>query len=321
MASDEVPIPDPTVGIGVALGVDMEIEEAAAALLSFAERPFDAATYQPRTHVPPPSSILRFGGFIVRLDEDTLLREPMEHVSTDASMVIARRIGGYSSISGPDVGTSDFLLSPILFYPDMPQWRDAQLQLLGAIPDTASHGMVRYNWFLEHFFGTQPATAGEVAQYAHGFLIYLLGTTLFANRENTVGLYILRALVHLPQVVEYDWGGTGLATLYCYMSSVSRCKADSLGSYWRVWEVYPHTNFSDMLYILLAVAFLAHLIHFLMSSIRLLFAALGLHIFHFPGSNSSEADRVVSTPLLVLQLTVRAASLCRSYLPILSPLL
>ncbi|KAL7174930.1 hypothetical protein ACSBR2_028690 [Camellia fascicularis] len=308
MASDEVPIPDPAVGIGVALGVDMEIEEAAA-LLPLAKRPFDAATYQPRTHVPPPSNILRFEGFIVGLDEDTLLREPVEHVSTDASMVIAKRIGGYSSISGPDVGTSDFLL------------RDAQLQLLGAIPDTASHGMVRYNWFLEHFFGTQPATIGEVAQYAHGFLIYLLGTTLFANRENTVGLYILRALVHLPQVVEYDWGGTGLATLYCYMSSVSRCKADSLGSYWRVWEVYPHTNFSDMLYILLAVAFLAHLIHFLMSSIRLLFAALGLHIFHFPGSNSSEADRVVSNPLLVLQLAVRAASPCRSYLPILSPLL
>ncbi|GMQ08912.1 hypothetical protein CsSME_00052449 [Camellia sinensis var. sinensis] len=37
-------------------------------------------------------------------------------------------------------------------------------------------------------------------------------------------------------VTEYDWGGVGLATLYCYMSSVSLLKADSLGGYWRVWE-------------------------------------------------------------------------------------
>lgn len=43
MASDEVPIPDPAVGIGVALGADMEAEEAA--LLPLAKRPFDAATY------------------------------------------------------------------------------------------------------------------------------------------------------------------------------------------------------------------------------------------------------------------------------------
>ncbi|KAL7178746.1 hypothetical protein ACSBR1_042158 [Camellia fascicularis] len=51
--------------------------------------------------------------------------------------------------------------------------------------------------------------------------MYLLGNILFANRENTVGLYLLGALVHLPQVAEYDWGGAGLATFYCYMSSIS----------------------------------------------------------------------------------------------------
>lgn len=51
--------------------------------------------------MPPPGNILRFEGFIPGLDEDTLLREPMEHVSADASTVIARRIGGYGSIFGP----------------------------------------------------------------------------------------------------------------------------------------------------------------------------------------------------------------------------
>ncbi|GMP23554.1 hypothetical protein CsSME_00001101 [Camellia sinensis var. sinensis] len=72
MANDEVPISHPAVGIGVALGADMEAEEAA--FLSLVERPFDAATYQPHTYVPPPGGILRFEGFIPGLDEDTLLR-------------------------------------------------------------------------------------------------------------------------------------------------------------------------------------------------------------------------------------------------------
>ncbi|KAL7191340.1 hypothetical protein ACSBR2_023422 [Camellia fascicularis] len=99
------------------------------------------------------------------------------------------------------------------------------------LTDTTSHGMVRYSWFYDHFSKSQPATTDEVAQYTSSFLMYLLGTTLFANRENTVGLYLLEALVHLPQVTEYDWGGAGLATLYCYMSSVSHYKTDSLGGY------------------------------------------------------------------------------------------
>ncbi|KAL7244243.1 hypothetical protein ACSBR1_016472 [Camellia fascicularis] len=76
--------------------------------------------------------------------------------------------------------------------------------------------------------------------------MYLLGTTLFANRENTVGLHLLGTLVHLPQVIEYDWGGAGLATLYCYMSFVSCRKADSLGGYWRVWELWVYTYFTSL---------------------------------------------------------------------------
>ncbi|KAL7235227.1 hypothetical protein ACSBR1_018669 [Camellia fascicularis] len=265
MDSNEVPIPDPTVGISVALGADMEAEEAK--LLSLAERPFDAATYQPRTHVPPPGGILRFEGFILGLDEDTLLREPIQHVSADTSMMrVESWLYGalverwwdttdsfHFSLTGEITLTPyDFSMltvlrvrvgGPVPFDPDMTQLRDAQLQLLGEIPDTTSHEMVRYSWFLEYFSGTQPAIANEVVQYTCGFLIYLIGTTLLANRENTMGLYILGTLVHLSWVVEYDRDGTGLATLYCYMSSVSRRKADSLGSYWRVWEVYPTPNF------------------------------------------------------------------------------
>ncbi|KAL7165765.1 hypothetical protein ACSBR2_036605 [Camellia fascicularis] len=273
MAIDKVPIPEPAIDVGAALGADIEAEEVAA-LLPLAERPFDAATYRPRTHVPLPGGFLRFEGFIPGLDEDTLLREPMEHLSVDAStvrtLVDAVTFGPFCSrliemraksllygalverwwdttssfhfsstgemtltpydflmLTGLRVGVGDL----VPFDPDMTQWRDAQLQLLGAIPDTTTRRIVRYSWFYDHFSGTQPVTADEVAQYTRGFMTYLFGTTLYANRENTVRLYILRALVHLSGIVDYDWGDTSLATLYYYMSSISRRKADSLGGY------------------------------------------------------------------------------------------
>ncbi|KAL7258561.1 hypothetical protein ACSBR1_004648 [Camellia fascicularis] len=100
MASDEVPILDPIIGIGAALGANMEAEDAPA-LPPLVDRPFDATTYLSRTHAPPPGGILRFEGLIPGIDEDILLREPTEHLSADASMVIARRIGCYRSISSP----------------------------------------------------------------------------------------------------------------------------------------------------------------------------------------------------------------------------
>jgi len=106
----------------------------------------------------------------------------------------------FAMLTGLRVGVR----SSIPFNPDMAQWRVAQFHLLGEIPDVISPGIVRYNWFLERFFALQLATPEEVAQYTRKFLKYLLGTTLFANREHTVGLYILGALVHLLWVVEYN---------------------------------------------------------------------------------------------------------------------
>ncbi|KAL7212438.1 hypothetical protein ACSBR2_015179 [Camellia fascicularis] len=139
----------------------------------------------------------------------------------------------FSMLTGLRVGVS----GPIPCDPDMTHLKVAERQLLGVIPDITNHRMVRYSWFYNHFSKAQLATPDEVAQYTRGFLMYLLGTTLFANRENIVGLYLLGALAHLLQVTEYNWGGADLATLYCYMCSVSRHKADSHDGCWRVWEV------------------------------------------------------------------------------------
>mgnify|MGYP003702567533 FL=1 len=78
----------------------------------------------------------------------------------------------------------------------------------------------------------------EVEQHARGFIMFLLGTTLFADRANTVPLCLLSALVDVRGIRHYDWGGTGLATLYSYMSSSTRLSRQLLGGYWRAWEVH-----------------------------------------------------------------------------------
>ena len=120
----------------------------------------------------------------------------------------------------------------------------------------------------------EPGTPEETEQYTRGFLMFLFGTTLFADRGNTVGLYLLSALVDLSQVSRYDWGGAGLATLYCYMSATSRGQGDLLGGYWRAWEVLSvlliYISAPHYLYI-------AHTAHF---TVCILPSALCTYILH-----------------------------------------
>ncbi|KAF5932880.1 hypothetical protein HYC85_029051 [Camellia sinensis] len=138
---------------------------------------------------------------------------------------------------------------PIPFDTDMDEWDAAQLYLLGTQPPLARAGFFRYSWFESHF-RIQPALAKEaqmspeeVDQYACGFIMFLFGTTLFADRANIVPLCLLSALVDVRQIRHYDWGGAGLATLYGYMSSSSRLSGQLLGGYWRAWELWEYAYF------------------------------------------------------------------------------
>ncbi|GMP46907.1 hypothetical protein CsSME_00014880 [Camellia sinensis var. sinensis] len=131
----------------------------------------------------------------------------------------------------------------------MDEWNAAQLYLLSTQPPLAQAGFVRYSWFESHF-RIQPAlaeeaqmTSEEVDQYARGFIMFLFGTTLFADRANTVPLCLLSALVDVRRIRRYDWGGAGLATLYGYMSSSSRLSGQLLGGYWRAWELWVYAYF------------------------------------------------------------------------------
>ena len=150
----------------------------------------------------------------------------------------------FSMLTGIGVGGD-----PIPFDTDMDEWTAAQVHLLGEAPPLARPGFVRYSWF-ETQFRVQPVlgeeaqmTEEDVERYARGFLMFLFGTTIFADRANTVPLCLLSALVDVRDILHYDWGGAALATLYGYMSSASRGSGQLLGGYWRAWEVHFFSTF------------------------------------------------------------------------------
>ena len=54
----------------------------------------------------------------------------------------------------------------------------------------------------------------EIDQVVWAFLLYLLGTTLFADAASSLDLIFLMSLGDLDLVTIYDWGSYALAYLY-----------------------------------------------------------------------------------------------------------
>ncbi|KAI8024567.1 Protein MAINTENANCE OF MERISTEMS, partial [Camellia lanceoleosa] len=183
---------------------------------------------------------------------------------------------------------------PIPYDTDMDEWEAAWIYLLGARPPLFRSGMVRCTWFSEHFRGIEPETLKEIMQYARGFLMFLFGTTLFADRANTVGLYLLSALVDLSRVWLYDWGGAGLATLYGYMSSTSRRSGNRVGGFLFCF-LYPPCILHS-LHITHILCFLHYLCLFIVYSL-LPFCFLQLWIYAYFSTLAPEPE--VETPPVV----------------------
>ncbi|XP_058217451.1 protein MAINTENANCE OF MERISTEMS-like [Rhododendron vialii] len=116
---------------------------------------------------------------------------------------------------------------------------DAALRwFLGRVP-CHSGGMAAYGQFVE-YWDHEPATDEEAAQMARAYLLYLFGASLLPNRRSRVHLCYLAGLVDLGQAGRFDWGGAALCMLYCLLGAASRGVGDTVGWYWRVFELWAY---------------------------------------------------------------------------------
>nr|XP_027083653.1 protein MAIN-LIKE 2-like [Coffea arabica] len=113
---------------------------------------------------------------------------------------------------------------------------------LGWVPAFASAGAIRVTDILS-FYKDKAIDENDDVQLAHltrAFFLYMLGRTLLSNTAETIHLCCLPALEDVDHIGDYNWGGAGMATLYRFMSAVSRRRTKSLGGYSFVWEVWAY---------------------------------------------------------------------------------
>ena len=141
----------------------------------------------------------------------------------------------FAAITGIRVGGDPLPLDDDLF-----RNHDALIHYLGRVPRMNERGIMRYGHLYKDYQGFVCDTEQSFGQLARVFLLYLLGVSLFATKDNRISLRFLPALRDLYRVHTYDWGGAALATIYGHMGHISRSSEStlSMGGYWRIWEVY-----------------------------------------------------------------------------------
>lgn len=124
---------------------------------------------------------------------------------------------------------------------DLQLWqREGALEwFLRKVPPLHSWGHLDVSWLSKNFMRADILNQVSIEQLAWAFLLFLLGQTLFANKEKSVHTQFLAHLQHLVVVAEFDWGASALATLYGHLGVCSRDKSPVLSSHYRVLEVYP----------------------------------------------------------------------------------
>jgi hypothetical protein len=127
------------------------------------------------------------------------------------------------------------------------------LQFFGKrLADIAKPTMT-YTEILDSHADWEPRSADDVDRLARVFILCLIGSTLCAGRTNTVNLYYLPCLKNLDEIGAFNWGGAGLSCLYRNMDSLSRGKCQSIGGYWRAWEVCMHIQLALIRYLFINI--------------------------------------------------------------------
>ena len=97
--------------------------------------------------------------------------------------------------------------------------------LLGMVPEMKGTHSLKFDSIRAHYTRERvvAATIGqEIDQVVRSFLLYLLGTTLFANAASSLDLVFVIPLRDLDLVSLYDWGSCALAYLYRGMDETVR---------------------------------------------------------------------------------------------------
>ncbi|XP_058189282.1 protein MAINTENANCE OF MERISTEMS-like [Rhododendron vialii] len=153
------------------------------------------------------------------------------HIPSAGEMMIT--LGDFSLLTGLRVSRAPLLVDPRLWE------RIGALEwFLGKVPPLHSRGHVDIYWLSKTFMKTDILAQVSVEQFARAFLLYLLGQTLFANKDSLVHTQFLAPLQLLEAVWEFDWGAPALATLYSNLGACSRDKSPILGSHYWVLELW-----------------------------------------------------------------------------------
>ena len=99
----------------------------------------------------------------------------------------------------------------------------------------------------------EAATSGlQIDQVVRAFLVYLLGTTLFADTASSIDLMFLMPLRDLDLVGTYDWGSCAFAYLYRSMDELVR-GAKRFCGFWHSVLVFPFlsTHISTLIFTLI----------------------------------------------------------------------
>ena len=97
--------------------------------------------------------------------------------------------------------------------------------LLGVVPDMKGTHTMKIDSFRSFYTLDRVAAATSdqmVDQVVRSFILYLLGTTLFADAASSLDLVFVMPLRDLDRVSSFDWGSCALAFLYRGMGDTVR---------------------------------------------------------------------------------------------------
>ncbi|MCL7034271.1 hypothetical protein MKW94_022542 [Papaver nudicaule] len=103
---------------------------------------------------------------------------------------------------------------------------------------------VRMKWLMENLAGKQHQSEDEIDFAVRGYLLFLLGCTIFTDKTGTkVPVVYMKLLEDLSKVTDYAWGASALAFQYRHLGLASRSSVQQIGGCLTLLEVWIREHF------------------------------------------------------------------------------